>query len=96
MSEQIETYGQRPGLSEQSKQIKRVHGRIAPAVMQFMRDKGVGAHFHADELRNYVEIRHGIAPDSAGRILRLLRREGRVDYEIIQRSFSLYRITKIS
>lgn len=33
-----------------------------------------------------------VAPDSPGRILRLLRQSGRINYVVISRSKSLYRI----
>jgi hypothetical protein len=45
------------------------------------------------DLVAFVEDRVGaIAPDSAGRILRALRRAGRVNYIVLDRSASLYAI----
>jgi len=68
----------------------RVYTRIAPRIMEFY-----GLHpdelFHVEELRVFVCDRvPEIAPDSPGRILRALRLEGRLDYEIINRRESLY------
>ena len=50
-----------------------------------------GHAFHAEELRRCVLIYEPeIAPDSPGRILRLLRQEGKLNYVVINRRNSLY------
>ena len=47
-----------------------------------------------EDLRRYVEEGLGgkIAPDSPGRILRQLRQHGHLDYTVIYRAESIYRV----
>lgn len=78
----------------QPRQLRRVHTRLAPLVLTFLRMRGVHGTFHAQELRDFVGPL--CAPASADRVLRALRAEGRIDYEILSRSASKYRITRIS
>jgi hypothetical protein len=82
--------------SEQDRQIKRVAGKIAPAILSFIRTLGVGSEFRASELHSYVGEQFGTAPASADRILRLLRAEGKLDYRVVDRRASLYRIEDVS
>ena len=50
-----------------------------------------------EELRQYVELHApDIAPDSPGRILRELRLDGLLNYEVINRRDSLYQFRKRS
>lgn len=79
--------------SEQQRQIERVAGKIGPAVLSFIVSIGVGSQFHAQQLHDHVG--RSVAPASADRILRLLRREGVIDYIVVDRRASLYRITAI-
>ncbi|MER8385227.1 hypothetical protein NKH14_06845 [Mesorhizobium sp. M1380] len=67
----------------------RVHSKIAPVIMDFARNN-VGQAFHVDQLRLFVLQHADVAPDSPGRILRELRREGKLDYAVINRRQSLY------
>lgn len=68
----------------------RVYSRIAPLILTFARINA-GRAFHAEDLRQYVLFFDpGVAPDSPGRILRLLRQEGKLDYVVIDRRGSLY------
>ena len=82
--------------------LERVTSRIAKAIMEFIEvaqrrkfstitnDDG---HFYADDLREHVTARVGtIAPGSADRILRLLRKRGIVNYRVVSRSQSLYEV----
>ncbi len=46
--------------------------------------------FHMEELRQWIGA--DAAPDSAGRILRLLRQRGVIDYKVANRAQSLYEI----
>ncbi len=69
---------------------ERVRRRISTTVRDFVRGR---ATFNAAELAAHVETMHpGSAPDSAGRILRLLRREGAIAYTVVDRGRSLYRV----
>lgn len=83
-----------PPLSEQEQHLRRVAGKIGPAVMRFLRLHGVGATFHAADLHGYVGP--SVAPASADRILREMRRQGSVDYLVENRRASLYRITELA
>jgi len=65
--------------------------RIASAVVDF-----VGSHldreFTASDLRRFVMSRvDGTAPGSADRIMRMLRKDGVINYALVSRPKSLYR-----
>lgn len=85
--------------TEQSENLNRVSERIGGLVLAFCAEAVRTSHavFCMEELREYVyqqQLGH-IAPDSPGRILRMLRREKRLDYTVLSRSQSLYEITFI-
>lgn len=70
--------------------LARVSERISAAVLEFC---GRTSRFHMTELVAFVRDRVGtVAPDSASRILRQLRRAGKVRYRVVDRSASLYQI----
>jgi hypothetical protein len=74
---------------------ERVYARIAGTILQFQREHPTGT-FHVEELREYVTaLAPDIAPDSPGRILRLLREEGKLNYVVISRSASLYQFRSV-
>lgn len=77
-------------------ELARVSGVIATAILEFFRMRRIkGLHeFHADELHNWVagHIISSTAPASADRILRELRRVGKVQYVVVNRRQSLYRL----
>ncbi len=82
--------------NEQARNLKRVSSRISQAIMLFCKDIGRDGEFFAEDLLNHVERWVGsVAPDSPGRILRQLRRQGRIDYEIVSRRNSHYRILRV-
>ena len=65
--------------------------RIATAVIEFVNDN-LWSEFTASDLRRFVVGRvDGSAPGSADRIMRQLRKEGVINYELISRPKSLYR-----
>lgn len=82
---------------EQEAQLTRVTGQLAAAILRFCRHRLATGQpeFHAAELREYVEGVHQGAPGSPDRILRALRRTGAVDYRVIDRAASLYRIVSV-
>lgn len=95
MTEQLHLFEQpSPPLSEQEQHLRRVAGKIGPLVLRFLRLRGVGETFHAADLHDYVGP--SVAPASADRILRELRRRGNVDYLVENRRASLYRITELA
>lgn len=91
-----------PGLNfdaraEQRANLVRVSNNIADIVTNFCRerlDEGQ-AEFYMTDLMRYANDRSTVAPDSAGRILRDLRRQKVIDYTVVSRSQSLYRITGV-
>ncbi len=98
MSGMKDLFGDTPvtfrGPPEQRENIARVHHKIAPAILDYFQAHGVGYEFHVDSLRRWIAARYpGIAPDSAGRIMRDLRQSGVLDYEVVNRRQSLYQIT---
>jgi hypothetical protein len=70
-------------------EFTRVRDRIAPAIIDFY--EHTGGQFHMDDLRRHVVRAVGvIAPASPDRILRALRRDGRLNYVVLSRRDSLY------
>ena len=76
----------------QTQNLERVTERISRSVLSFFSLRA-GEEFSADTLYRYVEAncRGYVAPDSPGRIMRKLKGEGRVNYEVVNRAKSLYR-----
>lgn len=84
--------------TEQQANLVRVSDNIAGLVADFCRglfSEG-RAEFHMADLTTFVNERSLIAPDSAGRILRNLRKKRIINYTIVSRSQSLYRLTGVS
>lgn len=82
--------------AEQAIQFHHVSGAIADMILGFVRArlrKGE-PEFHADELRQHIanHTEGHTAPGSADRILRDLRKRGRVSYVVVNRRASLYRL----
>lgn len=74
--------------------LARVTSRIKAAIIAFTARKTL---FRADQLRAYVALRCGTtAPASADRILRNLRQRGRLNYVVVNRRESLYRIVEVA
>jgi hypothetical protein len=74
--------------------LERVRLRLSEAVLAFVASRRMQdlPEFHADELRDYCERHAAGAPGSPDRILRDLRQRGLVNYELVSRQRSLYRI----
>lgn len=79
----------------QQTNIKRVGGRIGPTVLEFCADH-LGQQFYMRELESFVSTRVPGAPDSPSRILRDLRQSNHIDYVVVSRSQSLYRLTRVT
>lgn len=74
---------------------QRVAANIGAVVLAFCIERlRQGGQFHMAELNAYVQKHHESAPASADRILRQLRAEGKVAYEVLNRSESLYQLKK--
>ena len=78
---------------EQTKQLERVKGALADKIRDFLTPllRGTGL-FYANQLHTSV----GGAPASADRVMRALRASGEVEYEVVDRSRSLYRVTRVA
>jgi len=80
---------------EQAENLERVTHRIGQLVVEFCRSR-VGKQFYADELRAYVLAGMRGAPGSPDRILRDLRQRGVIDYVVVSRAKSLYRVEAVT
>jgi hypothetical protein len=83
-----------PGLfdNQQRKQLRRCTSALGNAILDFCRVKKT---FHMDELQRWVTSKVHSAPSSTDRVLRELRKQGQLDYEVVSRKDSLYKITAI-
>lgn len=80
---------------DQERELERVCASIGGEVLRFCRlrlHRGV-PEFHLAELEEHLNLM-GLktTPGSGGRILRMLRRRGLLDYRVINRSQSLYQL----
>ena len=76
----------------QQQNITRVRLRIAGYIRDFCKNLN-GVHFQMKDLLAYVRVFDPqTAPDSPSRILRDMRTRGELDYEIVSRRGSLYRL----
>jgi Fe2+ or Zn2+ uptake regulation protein len=85
-------------MTTQTKQLNRVASSASEAIQTFIAARLAntdenGAAFTADQLRSYVNdnVKGGVSPSSADRVLRMLRQKGLVDYVVLNRGKSLYR-----
>lgn len=72
-------------------------GSVQAAVVAFfrLRLRNGAPVFHMAELTEYVRARVSTAPDTAGRIMRLLQGDGHVRYELVSRAQSKYRVVDV-
>lgn len=49
-----------------------------------------------EEMVRHIRARLGIAPDSPSRILRALRQAQMIDYTVVNRRQSLYRVDRVA
>jgi hypothetical protein len=81
---------------EQADNLQRIYGRVGQAILAFFAEHA-SQRFHLIELLRYIrQVVREVAPDSPGRIMRLLRRHGRIDYAVVSRSESLYEIRGVA
>lgn len=85
--------GIQPSLFDAPEERERVKERIAPAILDFARARK--REFFMDDLRRHITLTVGIvAPASPDRILRQLRQQKKLDYIVVDRRRSLYKITE--
>ncbi len=80
--------------------LERVKGKLGPVVLKWARHRWqVGTHhFYLKDLVTYVWGTYTgryCSPSSPGRTLQALRLEGWLDYKVLNRSQSFYRLTSI-
>lgn len=71
--------------------LRKTSARVTPAILEFCKER-VNKTFYAEDLRRFVNVRTRCAPASVTRILQDLKQRGLVDYEVVSRSQSLYRV----
>ncbi len=75
----------------QPRELNRVARSIAPIVWQFCKENEGGV-FTMPMLEEYVSRYLRVTPGSPGRILRMLRKEGYVGYDVVNRRHSAYAV----
>ena len=78
--------------------LERVRGNIERVLLAFAKHRidTNNPEFYAEDLLLAVESAFiPCAPDSPGRIMRLLRREGLINYKVVSRKDSLYRLVSL-
>jgi len=82
-----------PEVDEQNENLRRVCDSLSTIIMEYYRlkvtNKDLG--FSGRKLELHAMKYWSATPGSATRILRKLRNEGKLDYEVVNRSQSLYR-----
>lgn len=76
--------------------LQRVRVKLSHAILMFVTKRRMDGRldFHADDLREYVNRHAPGALGSPDRVLRDLRQRGLVNYELLSRRGSLYRIVE--
>lgn len=81
--------------TEQDRQLKRVKGGLAAAIMAYRLNHNVGDEFSMDDLNEQLQLAgHAFRPDSPRRILRELQNDGVLEYRLVSRSKGIRRWTK--
>ena len=76
--------------TSQAKELLRVSDRLRDAIYLFFDSHQVGEEFYAENLRKFVSDRVQVAPGSADRVMRDMRKRGLINYSVVSRSKSLY------
>ena len=96
---QIETLPHRPHIATplfdaaQAAQLERVRANIAPLILAWFEGQKPGDEFHINELTRFVwRTAPHVAADSPRRVMAALKDAGKLNYELVSRSQSLYRV----
>jgi hypothetical protein len=83
--------------AESAAERRRVAGEVSREVLAFCRGRlALGLdEWRMSDLTEYVRERVMCAPDSAGRILRQLAQQGALEYQLVSRAESRYRIVTV-
>ena len=79
----------------QTANLTRVSDNIAQYVLEFFRARQHGVEFHGPELTAYVHGKRPGSLSSPDRVMRSLKKSGELDYEVVSRSRSLYRVLSL-
>jgi len=80
---------------EQTDELNRVSDRIAAVVVDFYNEHEPGYEFTLHEVTLYVMQKVVCSPTSPYRVMADLRKKGQVNYVVLSRKESLYRMTKL-
>lgn len=82
--------------SEQDKQLARVYKGIRAHLIAFRLTKEVGEEWTLIDLDAQLKLIPGLkyTPDSPRRILHALKKDGALDYEIVNRAQGIWKFTK--
>jgi hypothetical protein len=87
-------------MSPENEDLKRVTTNIKGAIIGFCRARlhYKRPRFTMGEMAAFVAEYPGVSvsPDSTSRVFRMLRKAGRVDYLVVDRSRSLYELRSVS
>ena len=78
-------------MSDSPENRDRVRGKLVDLIKSFCQ---VEREFHMSDLNAYIgaNFEGYVAPDSPGRIMRMLKQEGFINYELVSRSQSRYKV----
>ena len=80
-------------------ELDRVKSRLARPIVEWCKFclRRRDGRFQSEELYHYIDckVRPRPAPGSADRILRELRRQGLIDYRVVNRRASLYEVLEV-
>lgn len=79
----------------QNREIRRVEEKIEMIVKKFCMER-CGQLFHMQDLEDFVSQYKTISPGSAARLLRELRKNREIGYEVINRRKSVYQINWVN
>lgn len=81
---------------EQSDELDRVSERIAAVVIDYFNEHGPGYEFTLHEITLYVMQKVVCSPTSPYRVMADLRKKDQLNYVVLSRKESLYRMTTVT
>ncbi len=88
----VEQYQNDPTAKQtQARELHRVKTKLADIILEYCR-MNEGGVFTMRMLEEYVSRFKRVTPGSTSRVLRQLRREGKVGYDVVNRQHSAYAI----